>query len=98
MSSEPERTDPGCRPAALDLEATWQRWAVALHHHGLTGLVLPLLDLLHLWGFVGGQLFWMLTPFWGREAATLATVLEDPQALQGFRDYLVQLAEEEGHV
>lgn len=78
-------------------EVPLQQWAAALHQRGLTGLAIPLLDLLKLWGFVGGQLLWMLSPFLGSDATTVATALEQPETLQRLQDHLVclALAEEE---
>lgn len=79
---------------AMEQPAEWQlqQWAAALHQRGLTGFAIPLLDLLKLWGFVGGQLLWMLSPFLGNDATTVATALEQPETLQRLQDQLASLA------
>lgn len=89
-NTEDQARTPGAieQPAEMQL----QRWAAALHQRGLTGLAIPLLDLLKLWGFVGGQLLWMLSPFLGNDATTVATALEQPETLQRLQDHLTNLA------
>jgi len=64
-------------------------WAAAIRNRGLVELVVPLLDVLQVWGFVGGQLLWMLTPFFGERALTpLAEAIEQPETIQQFQQYL----------
>ncbi len=71
------------------LPAQIERWAVMIREHGLAEAAIPLLDVLQLWGFVGGQILWMLTPFFGKEMlAPFAEALEEPEALQQLQRYL----------
>ena len=64
-----------------------EHWAEFLQAHNLVDLSAVLLNYAGAWGFVGGQILWMLTPFFGEPK--LAELLEDPEALQELRDYLV---------
>lgn len=66
------------------------KWAAAIERRGLTDLALPLLDVLQVWGFVGAQGLWMLAPFLGQRLAPLATMLEQPELLQQFRQHLAE--------
>jgi hypothetical protein len=67
-----------------------EHWAEFLQAHNLVDLTTVLLDSAGVWGFVGGQIMWMLTPFFGEsKLGQLAELLEDPEALQELRDYLV---------
>lgn len=62
-----------------------------LKRRGLENLALWLVDLLQVWGFVGGQLLWMVSPFFGEASlAPLARTLEQPERLEGVRDYLLE--------
>jgi hypothetical protein len=62
-----------------------------LKDRGLEDLALWILDLLHVWGFVGGQLLWMLSPFFDDASlAPLARTLEQPERLESIRDYLLE--------
>jgi hypothetical protein len=66
-------------------------WAVALRERGLADLAVPLLDVLQVWGFVGGQFLWMLAPFLGEEAvAPFAEALEQPETLRRLQQYLIE--------
>ena len=66
----------------LTTSAQLTRWANQLEARGLTSIAIPLLDVLQVWGFVGGQLLWMLAPLLGQSTlAPLAEVLEEPEAL-----------------
>jgi hypothetical protein len=43
------------------------------------------------WGFVGGQLLWMLAPFFRRGSlAPIAEALESPEAVNQLRAYVVE--------
>ncbi len=67
-----------------------RRVARSLRERDLADIALPLLDILRLWGFVGGQLLWMLAPFLGGERLSLAAqVLEEPDMLQQLQLYLL---------
>ena len=67
------------------------RWVDFLRERELIGLGLLTLRTLQVWGFVGGQLLWMLAPiFGGTSLAPMAEVLEDPEALEKLRAYLVE--------
>ncbi|MBN1874916.1 MAG: hypothetical protein JXA33_11855 [Anaerolineae bacterium] len=66
-------------------------WANILKERKLIDMALPLLEILKVWGFVGGQVLWMLTPFLGREKiAPLAQALEEPETLQRLQCYLIE--------
>ena len=68
-----------------------KQWAKKIQEHGLTPIAIPLLDVLQIWGFVGAQLWWMLTPFVGRRvSAQFAEALEQPETLQQLKQYLVE--------
>ncbi len=68
-----------------------ERWARALQQRGLANVAVFALDILQVWGFVGGQLLWMLDPFWGNDQlGTLAEVLEQPEALRNLQAYLLE--------
>lgn len=65
--------------------------AMTIRERGLVDLVLPLLDVLQVWGFVGGQVLWMVTPFFGeRTLAPIAEAIEQPEMIQQFRQYLFE--------
>jgi len=64
-------------------EATLQRWATILDRQGLGEFTPLLLSLLRVWGFLGSQFLWMLSPLVGGEALTSwAELLEQPDMLQ----------------
>ncbi len=66
-------------------------WFEKLKHRGLGGLALWILDILQVWGFVGGQLLWMVSPFFGEAAlAPFAQMLEQPERLDRVRDHLLE--------
>ena len=66
-------------------------WATAIQERGLVDLVTPLLDVLQVWGFVGGQFLWMITPFFGeRTLAPIAEALEQPETIRQFQQYLLE--------
>ena len=68
-----------------------EHWVDFLQVHNLVDLTAVLLNYASAWGFVGGQILWMLTPFFGEsKLKQLAELLEDPEALQELRDYLVR--------
>ena len=68
-----------------------QHWALAIRAHGLVDFVVPLLDVLQVWGFVGGQLLWMAAPFFGeRTLAPVAEALEQPETIRQFQRYLLE--------
>ncbi|MFP4396326.1 MAG: hypothetical protein ACLFTI_13800 [Anaerolineales bacterium] len=67
------------------------RWADQLEARGLTPIAIPLLDLLQVWGFIGGQLLWMLAPLFGQSTlAPLAETLEEPEALGALQAQLIE--------
>lgn len=67
------------------------QWAQTLASRGLADLAVPLLDVLQVWGFLGGQLLWMLAPFFGEQRlAPLATVLEQPEMLRQLQQHLLE--------
>jgi hypothetical protein len=68
-----------------------EHWAEFLQEHNLVDFTAGLLNYAGAWGFVGGQILWMLSPFFGgSKLKQLAELLEDPQALQQLHDYLVR--------
>lgn len=68
-----------------------QRWALEIRTRGLVDVVIPFLDVLQVWGFVGGQLLWMAVPFFGESAlAPIAEVLEQPETIRQFQQYLLE--------
>ncbi len=68
-----------------------EHWAEFLQAHNLVDLTSFLLDSAGSWGFVGGQILWMLSPFFGGSTLKqLAELLENPEAVQELRDYLVR--------
>ena len=59
------------------------RWTAAIQARGLADVAIPLLDVLQIWGFVGGQILWMLAPFVGKHTlAPFAEALEEPETLR----------------
>jgi len=64
------------------------RWATAIREHGLADVALPFLNVLQVWGFVGGQMLWMLAPFFGEGLAPFAEALEQPETLRQLEDFL----------
>lgn len=64
------------------------RWAAAIRERGLTDVAIPFLDVLQVWGFVGGQMLWMLAPFFGDSLAPFAEALEQPEMLRQLEDNL----------
>jgi hypothetical protein len=66
-----------------------EQWAGFLQAHNLVNLAIILLNSAGAWGFVGGQLLWMLTPFFSEpKLKQLAELLENPEAIRELRDYL----------
>jgi len=64
-------------------ELTLYRWVEALQCRGLDILVLPLLEILKIWGFVGSQAIWLLTPFVAQHTLIpWADVLESPEVME----------------
>jgi len=73
------------------LPVTLMRWADHLRARGLGDVASVAVDLLQVWGFVGSQILWMVTPLFGSETlAPVAESLEDPDALAALRTYLVE--------
>ena len=64
------------------------RWAAAIRERGLADVALPVLNVLQVWGFVGGQMLWMLAPFFGESLTTFAEALEQPETLRQLEDNL----------
>ena len=68
-----------------------EQWVEFLQAHNLVDIAAVLLNYAGAWGFVGGQILWMLSPFFGKSKLDqLAELFEDPEALQELRDYLVR--------
>jgi hypothetical protein len=66
-------------------------WCEKLRDRGLEDLALWMLDVLQVWGFVGGQLLWMVSPFFDEASlAPLARTLEQPERLESIRDCLLE--------
>ncbi|MFN2108255.1 MAG: hypothetical protein ACK2UI_01215 [Anaerolineae bacterium] len=65
-----------------------ERWATAIRERGLADVALPFLSVLQVWGFVGGQMLWMLAPFFGESLASFAEALEQPETLRQLGDNL----------
>ena len=66
-------------------------WSEKLRDRGLGDLALWLIDVLQVWGFAGGQLLWMLSPFVGEDTlAPWARTLEQPERLESVRDSLLE--------
>jgi hypothetical protein len=60
----------------------------ALERRGGAELVTLIVWLLQVWGFVGGQLLWMVAPFLGEQTVgPIARVLEDPEALEALKTH-----------
>ena len=66
-------------------------WAESLERRGLAEWLIPLLDVLQVWGFVAGQFLWMLTPFLGwRSLTVVAEALEEPETLRRLQQRLIE--------
>lgn len=73
------------------LDAKILQLADTIKEQGLASLVIPLLDVLQVWGFVGSQLLWMAAPLIGGTSTTmLAEIMEEPGALQRLQQYLLE--------
>ncbi|MGC9467789.1 MAG: hypothetical protein ACP5HS_04310 [Anaerolineae bacterium] len=71
------------------LPRTMIRWADELRSRGLEDLGLVLVRVLQVWGFVGSQVLWMLSPFLGEATINpVAEALETPETLEQMRAYL----------
>lgn len=64
------------------------QWATTIRERGLADVALPFLNVLQVWGFVGGQMLWMLAPFFGESLAPFAEALEQPETLRQLEDHL----------
>jgi hypothetical protein len=64
------------------------RWAAAIRERGLADVAIPFLDVLQVWGFLGGQMLWMLAPLFGESLAPFAEALEQPETLRQLEDYI----------
>jgi len=64
------------------------QWANAIRERGLADVALPFLNVLQMWGFVGGQMLWMLAPFFGESLASFAEALEQPETLRQLENNL----------
>lgn len=68
-----------------------EQLAEFLHAHNLVDITAVLLNYAGAWGFIGGQILWLLTPFFGESKLKhLAEILENPEAMKELRDYLVR--------
>ena len=68
-----------------------EQWATILKAHNLADVAAVMIGGAGVWGYVGGQILWMLAPFLGGNRITpLAELLENPAALKEFRDALVR--------
>ena len=60
--------------------AQLKRWAAAIRAYRWETVAVLLLDVFQVWGFIGGQFLWMLSPFFGKETlAPYAEFLEQPE-------------------
>jgi hypothetical protein len=67
------------------------RWADHLRARGLGDVAGAAVDVLRVWGFVGGQILWMAMPLIGEATlAPVAETLENPEALAVLRTYLIE--------
>ena len=64
------------------------QWATVIRERGLADVAIPFLEVLQVWGFVGGQMLWMLAPFFGESLAPFAEALEQPETLRQLEDNL----------
>ena len=80
------------------LPSSLQQWAESLQRRGLGEVALWMLDLLRVWGFVGGQLLWMLSPFVDddRSLRLWAQVLEQPERFRRVRNALLERGVNDG--
>jgi hypothetical protein len=68
-----------------------ERLTAFLQAHNLVDVTVVMLNYASAWGFIGGQILWMLTPFFGESKLNhLAELLENPEAMKELRDYLVR--------
>ncbi|MDF1512832.1 MAG: hypothetical protein P1S60_03375 [Anaerolineae bacterium] len=68
-----------------------EHWVAYLKAHHLAGMAAVMIRSAEVWGYLGGQILWMLTPFLGETELThLAELLENPSALHELRDALVR--------
>lgn len=68
-----------------------EQWSAFLKSRNLLGFASVLLSFATIWGYVGGQVLWMLTPFVGESRLKdVAEMMENPEALKELRDYLVR--------
>ncbi|MGC9522266.1 MAG: hypothetical protein ACP5HG_10370 [Anaerolineae bacterium] len=75
----------------VHVPTTLIRWVDGLRDRELHGLALLLVKGLQVWGFVGGQVLWMLAPFLGEPSvAPLAEALESPEALRRLESRLFE--------
>jgi len=71
--------------------AVLKRWADILRERGLEDLGVLAIKGLQVWGFVGGQILWMLAPLLGKATlAPLAEALENPETLESLQAYLIE--------
>lgn len=73
------------------LPTTLLRWVDRLRERGLGAWALLMVNALEIWGFVGGQVLWMLAPFFDEASlADIAEALESPEAMHRLRAYVVE--------
>jgi len=73
------------------LPAPLIQWVDALRARQLDDLAHLFIRVLQVWGYVGGQLLWMLAPFLGDATVTpLAQALEDPEALEALHTRIAE--------
>ena len=74
---------------------TIKQWAQFIQERKLSAIAIPMLDILQVWGFVGEQFLWMLTPFLGEQKlAPYVQALERPENLQQLQRYLIERDEQ----
>lgn len=77
-------------------EVALYHWAETLQRQGLIELVVPLLEVLKVWGFLGSQALWMLSPLVHQEILTpWAEALERPELIARVQQRLLEGAAQE---
>ena len=72
-------------------ELTLYQWAKALQQQGLDELVVPLLEILKVWGFIGSQMLYLLAPFVNQPTLTSwADVLERPEIMEHMQQHWLE--------
>lgn len=73
------------------LETRVTQWAAWLERRGWAHFAVPWLAVLRVWGFVGAQVLWMLSPFSPSDRLPiLAAALEQPDLWEALQHRLVE--------